>query len=151
MTGRFGEVTLAWGDGNYTFRLGYGELLQLQKACDAGPDYIAYQIASVHCRVDHVRETLRLGLIGGGLKQNEALTKVQLFFEGQMADYDNNRKIAFAIIEAGLRPISEATLGKLPGAAKKKAKSAGSREANSTSKRSSARRSPSASASASSI
>lgn len=129
---RHGEVTLAWGDGDYTFRLGYGELLQLQKVCDGGPDWIAYQIRSVNCRVEYVREVMRLGLIGGGMKQNEALPKVRSFFDDQMRDYDNNRLIAWAIIEAGLRGIDDNTLGKLPGVRKKK--STGSRDAKSTSR-----------------
>lgn len=146
---RHGEVTLAWGDGNYTFRLGYGELLQLQKSCDAGPDWIAQLIKSPHCRVDHVREVFRLGLIGGKqVKQGDALTKVQRFFEEQMDDYDNNRTIAYLIIERALGRLDDDALGKALGARKRK--SSGSREAKSTSRNLSEPPAPSVSASPSS-
>lgn len=128
---RHGEVTLAWGDGDYTFRLGYGELMALQKACDGGPDWLAYQIRSINHRVEYSREAIRLGLIGGGMKQNEALDKVRKFFENQMEDYDNNRLIAWAIIEAALRGVDGKTVGKLKGARKRK--STGSRAVKSTS------------------
>jgi hypothetical protein len=133
---RHGEVTLEWGDGEYPFRLGYRELMELQRVCDGGPDWIAGQIHSVHCRVEYVRETLRLGLIGGGMKQSEALGKVRSFFEEQMGDYDNNRLIAWAIIESALRPIDGSALKKTLGAATKKRK--GSRTEKSISTASSA-------------
>ena len=71
-----GSVTFEWGDGEQRFRLGIGELRELQDKCDAGPFVIYQRLASGTWRVDDVRETLRLGLIGGGMDHNRALGKV---------------------------------------------------------------------------
>ena len=71
-----GSVAFEWGDSEQRFRLGIGELRELQDKCDAGPFVIYQRLASGTWRVDDVRETLRLGLIGGGMDHNRALGKV---------------------------------------------------------------------------
>lgn len=43
---RNAEITLPWADGDYTFRLGWGELELLQEECDAGPYVIAERLRS---------------------------------------------------------------------------------------------------------
>ena len=62
------EVTLEWGDDQYLFALKASQIEELEKLCDEGIGRIA---ARVFSRVDfsykHVRETIRLGLIGGGM------------------------------------------------------------------------------------
>jgi hypothetical protein len=63
---RHGDVTLAWADGEYTFRLAIAQLRELQEKCDAGPLELYRRMFSGKWRLDDVRETIRLGLIGGG-------------------------------------------------------------------------------------
>lgn len=78
---RSADVTLAWADGEYKFRLAIGQLRELQEKCDAGPQTILTRLAAGSWRVDDIRETIRLGLIGGGLKPSEALTLVQRYVD----------------------------------------------------------------------
>lgn len=73
---RSGDVTFLWGDGEHTFRLGIKQLRELQEKCDAGPAHILARLRTGEWRIDDARETLRLGLIGAGLKAEEALKLV---------------------------------------------------------------------------
>lgn len=74
---RRGDVTVRCWDGEYTFRLGIGELITLQEKCDAGPLHIAMRLAEKTWRVQDVRETLRLGLIGAGMDQEKARALIE--------------------------------------------------------------------------
>ncbi|MEM6617450.1 MAG: gene transfer agent family protein [Pseudomonadota bacterium] len=76
---RNGDVSLAWGDGEYSFRLAYGELEKLQEACDAGPFHVLQALRSGTPRIEHILETIRWGLIGGGLSSSEALRMTNLY------------------------------------------------------------------------
>lgn len=78
---RDGSVTFAWADGEYTFRLALGQLRELQEKADAGPAYILNRLQSGRWLVDDARETLRLGLIGGGMKPADALKLIQRYFD----------------------------------------------------------------------
>lgn len=61
-----------WPGGEHDFLLGLGELRALQKNCDAGPNEVMARLSAGGWRVDDVYETLRLGLIGGGMASREA-------------------------------------------------------------------------------
>jgi len=76
-----GSITFPWADGEYRFRLAIGQLRELQDKCDAGPAQIAHRLGVGLWRVDDVRETLRLGLIGGGMKPVEALILVKRYVD----------------------------------------------------------------------
>lgn len=119
---RDGSTTLAWGDGEYRFRLAYGQLSALEEACgDIGAPLIAEALSTRSFKVKYVRETIRLGLIGGGMSQSEALAAVRKFVEGtdNPADYFENALIGYAIIYAALSPPKdEAALKKAAGARK---------------------------------
>lgn len=78
---RDGKIELAWADGDYAFRLGWGELEQLQEKCDAGPYVILQRLVTNTWNVGDISHTIRLGLIGGGLKPVEALTLVRDYVE----------------------------------------------------------------------
>lgn len=78
---RSADVTLAWADGEYKFRLAIGQLRELQEKCSAGPQTILTRLATGAWMLDDVREAIRLGLIGGGLKPAEALTLVQRYVD----------------------------------------------------------------------
>ena len=75
------SVTLAWGDGEHKFRLAIGQLRELQEKCSAGPIEVLDRLANRRWRVDDVRETVRLGLIGGGLDPIKALSLVRHYID----------------------------------------------------------------------
>jgi hypothetical protein len=81
MSKRSAAVTLSWGDGDYVFRLGIRELHELQDKCNAGPNAIVTRIVRGDWRVEDLVETIRLGLIGGGLAPVAALKLTRLYAE----------------------------------------------------------------------
>lgn len=76
---RASEVTLDWGDGTYAFALKWGQLIELQEKCDAGPAYILSQLIDGTWRVEQIANILRLGLIGGGMEPVAALKLVRTY------------------------------------------------------------------------
>lgn len=74
-----GEVTDKWGDGTYTFRLTVTGIIELEQKCDAPFAVIFGRLTSGTFKLNDVRETVRLGLIGGGAKPSEALTLVDRY------------------------------------------------------------------------
>lgn len=81
--GRDASVTLAWADGNYTFRLAWAQLIELQEQCDAGPFVILQRLAAGTWRMEDVSHTIRLGLIGGGADPAKAIALVQRYVESR--------------------------------------------------------------------
>ena len=63
---RHGDITLGWADGDYTFRLAWGELIAVQEACDAGPAEILRRIGDGSWRVQDLGAVILHGLLGGG-------------------------------------------------------------------------------------
>lgn len=107
---RHGDVTIPWGDDEYTFRLAIKQLRQLQEVCDAGPPFIAARLRANQWRVDDIRETIRLGLIGGGMDQSQVLVKVIRFVDNvPLAD---NVLVAWTIINAAIYGTDEEPVGK---------------------------------------
>ena len=72
---------LVWVGGEHAFALDIGALRALQTACDAGPQQILARIAGGTWRVDDLMQTIRLGLIGGGMEQKEAARLVETAFK----------------------------------------------------------------------
>lgn len=110
-------VTLDWADGEYPFALKIEQLTELQEKCDAGPWYIQWALeAALMARTlgmappkdaspAYVVETIRLGLIGGGMDPLVALKKVRSYVgPGQLND---NISTAFAIIGVALQGAPE--------------------------------------------
>ena len=69
---RDASIELEIWDGTYGFRLGWGELAQLQEKCDAGPYVILRRLMAGDWRLEDIEGVLRLGLIGSGRKPEEA-------------------------------------------------------------------------------
>lgn len=78
---RNAECSFDWADRSYRFRLGIGMLRELQEKTGAGPLELLRRIQAGAWRVDDLRETIRCGLIGGGLAPGEALRLVRLYVE----------------------------------------------------------------------
>lgn len=89
---RGAEIELNWPDAPRTFRLRIGELRKLQERCDAGPKKVLDRLLDGSWLVEDIRETIRLGLMGGGAKPDEA---VKL-----LADYVDERPLMDSVIWA---------------------------------------------------
>lgn len=78
---RTATARFEWAGEERTFRLAVRQLEELQDACDAGPQYLYELLASGLGRQKYIAETLRLGLIGGGMPAAEAdrLVKRNIF------------------------------------------------------------------------
>lgn len=110
-------ITLDWADGTYPFRLGIAQLAELQEKTDAGPWYIQWALSMMlvsgqtgvippkDASPAYVIDTIRLGLIGGGMQAVQALKLVRAYVgEGQLAE---NIPMAFAIIGTALQGVPE--------------------------------------------
>lgn len=121
------EVTLEWADSEYLFALKGAQIEELEKICDEGIGRIC---ARVFSRVDysykHVRDTIRLGLIGGGMPAVEAARLVRAYVDGvpidAIADPSSPLKTASAILKAvhfGWEDLPPPSSGEADGPVKK--------------------------------
>jgi hypothetical protein len=115
------EVALAFGDGagdqdegQYLFRLNLKQVEELQEKCDAGPPAIMQRLMSHTWLLADIRETLRLGLIGGGLEPAKALKLVQRYVDEEA--YAPNALLAIAVLQSRLFPFEDDPPGKAPAA-----------------------------------
>lgn len=107
---RKAEVTLHCWDGEYNFRLRITELITLQEKCDAGPAFIGNRLATNEWKVQDIRETLRLGLIGAGTKQDDALKLITEHVDNvPLADNVGNAYLVIlaAVVGADDEPVGE--------------------------------------------
>lgn len=75
------EVTAPWGDGEHTFRLTVPCLIELEQKCDAPFMVVLHRLGSGTYKINDVRETVRLALIGGGKTPTEALKLVKNYLD----------------------------------------------------------------------
>jgi hypothetical protein len=80
---------LDWADSTYEFALGWGELGELQDACN-------------QWRLEDVVTTIRLGLIGGGVEPPKALALVRTYVESRPQDLVLNASFARGILETSI-------------------------------------------------
>jgi hypothetical protein len=107
---RDGSIELTWGGDLRSFRLGIDELLALQDKRDAGPQEIANRLRSQDWWVQDVHETLRLGLIGGGMEAKQAQRLVdEQARPGKLA---SSALIAFAVIVSAIQGDESDPVGK---------------------------------------
>lgn len=128
------ETSFAWGDGHYTFRLPIKQLLELEELCNAGAREIYARLIGGTWRFRDMRETIRLGLIGGGLPAVKALALVELYVDPPVP-LEENLLPAQAILLAALVgvPSDQPNGGQGAGKAARKAMApAASPRANST-------------------
>lgn len=76
---RSAKVRAVFGDGPHDFELPIEQLEELQEKTDAGPEHLFNRLAGDRWRVADVRETIRLGLIGGGMPPIKALQLVDRY------------------------------------------------------------------------
>ena len=95
-----GLISLDWADGHHAFRLAIAQLRELQDKTGVGPAALFDRLASRQWRVDDLRETIRLGLIGGGMDPLDALALVRRYVDDR--PLMENVLIAWRILSAAL-------------------------------------------------
>lgn len=106
-----GTVTLIWGNGENQFCIArIGELLALEDKCGAGIMTILHRIQREEWYVNDIRETIRLGLIGGGMTAEKAMTAVKLHVDGR--PLMESVMLAHAIIAAAIVGVPDDIVGK---------------------------------------
>ena len=86
-------MTLAFGDGEYRFRIAFGQWRELQESVNKarleigepaiGPKDLLLALVNYNAWPHDVREVIRLGLIGGGMKTDRALVLVKRYVEAR--------------------------------------------------------------------
>lgn len=114
---RNGRIELDFADGTYGFRLAIGELEELQEKTAVGPYVLLQRLASGAWSASDVRETIRIGLIGGGADPIIALNLVRRYVD-QATSWLRNATVAQAIVSVALSgaPEEEPGKGDSPGA-----------------------------------
>jgi hypothetical protein len=113
-----GTRSIIWLNGEDQFCLAkVGLLLDLEDKCRAGIGTIFGRLESGHYFVNDVRETIRLGLIGGGMSAEKAMAAVKNHVDGRPLAL--SVLIAHAVIEAVLIGVPDDPVGKdMPAEAK---------------------------------
>jgi hypothetical protein len=106
---RDARIGLDFADGTYSFRLGWGELAELQEKTDAGPYVVLHRLHSHQWRIEDISNVIRLGLIGGGMEPTDALKKVRIYVEARPPL--ESHPFAVAILAAGLLGAPEEPVG----------------------------------------
>lgn len=93
MSSEDGSVTLQFGDGDYPFRIAFGQWRELQESVNKprieigeaplGPMALLRALLEGNAWPHDVREVIRLGLIGAGMKADRALVLVKRHVEGR--------------------------------------------------------------------
>jgi hypothetical protein len=114
-----GSVILPFGDDDHRFRLGIGELRELQQTVNeprvkagvdpVGPAQLLYALGTNAWWVDDAREILRIGLIGGGLAAPKALMLVKRYVEQRPSR--ENLPVARRVLLAALIGVPEDPVG----------------------------------------
>lgn len=97
-----GLVTQDWGDGTYTFRLAYGQWLELDQLLGVGPMALYVRLLNRQWKANDIREVVRLGLIGGGCDPLKALRLVKNYVEDR--PLLESLPVALSIVAASLTP-----------------------------------------------
>lgn len=80
---RHAAIDLEWAGGSHTFRLGLAEIEELEASVDMSV-FLLYAAMSAQlpfARLKHYSETIRLGLMGGGMKPVEARLLVKRYVD----------------------------------------------------------------------
>lgn len=100
-----GAIELAFGDGEYTFRLGLNEIEELEDKADTSIFLLYASTATElpYAKLKHYRETIRLGLIGGGMAPNDALVLTKRYVDER--PLSESVACAHQILKAALRQV----------------------------------------------
>lgn len=74
-------IEAPFGDGMHRFRLALGQLEELQEKTDCGPEELYHRIALGTWKVQDLIQTIRLGLMGGGMDAMTSLALVSRYVD----------------------------------------------------------------------
>ena len=74
-------VTMTWPGGEHQFRLALAQMEGLQQKTDAGPEWLLMRLQTGQWAAAELFETLRFGLIGGGMDYGLAAKTVRDAFD----------------------------------------------------------------------
>jgi len=96
-----GEIEIQWGDGTHKFNIAKLKcVLELEEKCGCGFAEIYQRLAQGKWHFNDIRETMRLGLIGGGLPPDRALVLINRYVDDR--PFAENVLPAQAIIMSAL-------------------------------------------------
>ena len=98
---------------NRIFDLRIDEIGQLETLCGSGIGAIYTRVATLQFRLSDVRETIRLGLIGGGLAGSHADLLVEQNVDGRPVN--ESVPLAYSILKCLFDGIADATKDDPPG------------------------------------
>ncbi|MFC3209200.1 gene transfer agent family protein [Aquamicrobium soli] len=104
-------IELPFGDGDHTFRLGLAEIEELEASCDMSVFLLHAAVSAdlPFAKLKHLTETIRLGLIGGGMVPVSALMLVKRYVEER--PLHESVAIAGAILRAAIERVHTSDLG----------------------------------------
>lgn len=101
------DITFA--DGEYNFRLAWGQLVELQEKTDAGPMVVLDRLHNGTWRVEDIAQVIRLGLIGAGTPPPTARTLTVRYVEERPPL--ENVLLATVILKAAVMGAPEEVVG----------------------------------------
>lgn len=101
MSGWSSAISLDWGDNTYTFRLNWKQIEELEERTGLGCQALLESIANGTHKDTHLWHAIRLGLIGGGMKEEKALDLCRRYVAGR--PLQESIAPAFQIINAAWR------------------------------------------------
>jgi hypothetical protein len=106
-----GTIELAFGDGDQTFNVArIGQALELEEKCGAGVSEILDRLRTNRWKLNDVRETIRLGLIGGGMTPVNALNLVKRYVDER--PWGESLLVAQAVMIAAIIGVPGDLVGK---------------------------------------
>lgn len=91
-----------WKGGDHNFLLQIGEFRALQTATEVGPLFLLGRIAGSQWFVDDIIETIRLGLIGGGMDELAAKKLVNKVLVDNPTEIFKHAPLALFILKSSL-------------------------------------------------
>lgn len=111
---RNGAIIQDFAEGEYAFRLGWSEIIELQDLTDSGPYNLLLRLQNGTWKVEDIAQTIRLALIGGDKSLNPVKAKKLVDRYVKERPVLENMALAQAIIAVALfggenkEPIEEA-------------------------------------------
>lgn len=112
---RHGAIDLTWAGGDHTFRLGMDQIEELEATTEMSVFLLHAAMASdiPMARLKHYSETIRLGLLGGGMKPLEARVLTKRYVDER--PLVESVVLAQAILRASLERVHSKELEDDPG------------------------------------
>lgn len=106
---RSAKVNVFVGAGYHDACLKIAQLEELQEATNSGPSALLRRLSDSDFRVRDITETIRLGLIGGGMSPKDAFDMTRKYVcEGYLIHY---MPVAYEIIVAALVGVEDEPVG----------------------------------------